>query len=67
MKAKLLCDAGEITEGTEVEIGSPAGTNDDRSDEDVGGRSKTVAPVYEVTDTEGNAEKVDTRDLKPLR
>ena len=66
MKAKLLCDAGEITEGTEVEIASPAGTNDDRSAEDVGGRSKIVAPVYEVTDTEGNAEKVDTRDLKPL-
>jgi hypothetical protein len=66
MKAKLLRDAGEITEGTEVEIASCAGTNDDRSDEDVGGRSKTVAPVYEVTDTEGHAEKVDTRDLTPL-
>jgi len=36
------------------------------SDEDVGGRGKAVAPVYEVTDTEGHAEKVDTRDLKPL-
>jgi hypothetical protein len=66
MKAKLLRDAGEITEGAEVEIASSAGTNDDRSDEDVGGRSRTVAPVYEVTDTEGHAEKVDTRDLKPL-
>jgi hypothetical protein len=66
MKAKLLRDAGEITEGAEVEIASRAGTNDDRSDEDVGGRSKTVAPVYEVTDTEGHAEKVDTRDLTPL-
>ena len=65
MKAKLLRDAGEITEGTEVEIASCAGTND-RSDEDVGGRGKTVAPVYEVTDTEGHAENVDTRDLKPL-
>jgi hypothetical protein len=66
MKAKLLRDAGEITEGTEVEIASRAGTNDDRHDEDLGGRSKTVAPVYDVTDTEGHAEKVDTRDLKPL-
>jgi hypothetical protein len=66
MKAKLLRDAGEITEGAEVEIASCAGTNDDRSDDDVGGRSNTVAPVYEVTDTEGHAEKVDTRDLKPL-
>ena len=66
MKAKLLRDAGQITEGTEVEIASCAGTNDERSDEDVGGRGKTVAPVYEVTDTEGHAENVDTRDLKPL-
>jgi hypothetical protein len=66
MKAKLLRDAGQISEGTEVEIASPAGTNNARSDEDVGGRSKTVAPVYAVTDTEGHAEKVDTRDLKLL-
>jgi hypothetical protein len=66
MKAKLLRDAGEIIEGTEVEIASRAGTNDSRSDKDVGGRSTTVAPVYEVTDDEGHAEKVDTRDLKPL-
>jgi hypothetical protein len=66
MKAKLLRDAGEITEGTEVEIVSGAGTNDDRSEEDLGGRSELVAPVYEVTDTEGHAEKVDTRDLTPL-
>ena len=66
MKAKLLRDAGEIIEGTEVEVASAAGTNDARSDKDVGGRSTTVAPVYEVTDDEGHAEKVDTRDLKPL-
>jgi hypothetical protein len=66
MKAKLLRDAGDIVEGTEVEIVSGAGTNDARSDKDVGGRSTTVAPVYEVTDDEGHEEKVDTRDLKPL-
>ncbi len=66
MKAKLLRDAGEITEGTEVEVASAAGTNDARSDKDVGGRSITAAPVYEVSDNEGNAEKVDTRDLKAL-
>ena len=65
MKAKLLRNAGEIIEGTDVEIASRAGTNDVRSDKDVGGRSTTVAPVYEVTDDEGHAEKVDTRDLKP--
>jgi hypothetical protein len=66
MKAKLLRDAGDITEGTDVEIASRAGKNDARSDKDVGGRSTTVAPVYAVTDDEGRAEEVDTRDLKPL-
>jgi len=66
MKAKLLRDAGKITEGAEVEVVSSAGTNDERSDEDLGGRSATVAPVYEVTDDAGHAEEVDTRDLKPL-
>ena len=66
MKAKLLRDAGDIIEGAEVEVTSGAGTNDARSAKDVGGRSTTVAPVYEVTDDEGHAEKVDTRDLKPL-
>jgi hypothetical protein len=67
MKVKLLRDAGDIIEGTEVEVASRAGTNDSRSDKDVGGRSTTVAPVYEVTDDEGHAEEVDTRDLKRLR
>jgi len=66
MKAKLLRDTGDMPEGAEVEIVSGAGTNDARSDKDVGGRSTTVAPVYDVTDDEGHAEKVDTRDLKPL-
>ena len=64
MKAKLLNDAGEIRKGTVVEIASKAGTNDARTDEDVGGRSTTDAPVYEVTDIKGHAEKVDTRDLQ---
>jgi len=64
MKAKLLRRAGKISKGTVVEIASKAGTNDSRSDEDVGGRSSTEAPVYDVTDTEGHAEKVDTRDLE---
>ena len=67
MKAKLLRDAGEITEGTEVEIVSRDGTNDKRSKKDVGGRSRTPAPVYEVTDSGEHTEKVDTRDLKPLQ
>jgi len=67
MKAKLLCDAGEIGEGTAVEIVSAAGKNDDRSVEDVGGLSTTAARVYAVTDTDGHEEKVDTRDLELLR
>ena len=66
MKAKLLRDAGDIPEGAEVEIAAAAGTNDARSDKDLGGQSTTVAPVYEVTDDEGHAETVDTRDLRPL-
>jgi hypothetical protein len=64
VKAKLLTDAGEISEGTVVEIGSKAGTNDARTDEDVGGKSATEEPVYEVTDNEGHAEEVGTRDLQ---
>jgi len=64
MKAKLLTDAGEIKKGTVVELASKAGTNDARADEDIGGRSTTEAPVYEVSDTEGHAAKVDTRDLQ---
>jgi len=67
MKAKLLRVAGKIRGGTEVEIGARAGTNELRSDKDVGGQSTTAAPVYEVTDDQGNAEKVDTRDLKLRR
>ena len=67
MKAKLLRKAGKIRRGAEVEIASRAGTNEVRDDKDLGGRSTTAAPVYEVTDDEGNAEKVDTRDLKLRR
>jgi len=67
MKAKLLRDAGKIPEGTEVDVASRAGTNEVRSDEDVGGRSTTAGPVYEVTDEAGHAEEVDTRDLKPVQ
>ena len=66
MKAKLLSDAGDIVKGDAVEIKSTAGSNDARSDKDVGGQSTTPAPVYEVTDSEGNTEKVDTRDLQVL-
>jgi hypothetical protein len=66
MKAKLLHDAGAIAKGKPVEIKSTAGSNEARSDKDVGGRSTTPAPVYEVTDGEGNTETVDTRDLQKM-
>jgi hypothetical protein len=67
MKAKLLCDAGAIEEGTAVEIVSTAGTDSDRGANEVGGESTAAAPVYAVTDTDGHAEDVDTRDLIVLR
>ena len=67
MKAKLLRDAGKIPEGTEVDVASRAGTNEVRSDQDVGGRSTTAGPVCEVTDEAGHAEEVGTRDLKPVQ
>ena len=61
MKAKLLRDAGDIAKGAAVEIKSSAGSNDARSDKDLGGRSTTPGPVYEVADSEGHTETVDTR------
>ena len=65
-EGEAIARRGRNHRRTEVEVASAAGTNDARSDEDLGGRSATVAPVYEVTDDEGHAEKLDTRDLKPL-
>ena len=66
MKAKLLHDAGKIVKGAAVEIRSIAGLNDARSERNIGGRSTTPEPVYDVTDSEGHTEKVDTRDLQVL-
>jgi hypothetical protein len=66
MRAKLLTDAGKIVRGAVVNIRSRAGTNDARTDDDVGGRSTTPEPVYIVTDTKGHTEEVDTRDLEAL-
>ena len=66
MKAKLLRDAGDIPKGEPVEIKSSAGRHDARSDQDAAERSTTPSPVYEVTDSEGHTEKVDTRDLQKL-
>jgi len=64
MKAKLLCDAGAIEQGTAVDVVSRSGNNADRCADDVGGLSTTGAPVYAVTDSDGHAEDVDTRDLE---
>jgi hypothetical protein len=66
MRAKLLTDAGRIVRGAVVNISSRAGTNDARTELDVGGRSNTPQPVYVVTDTKGHTEEVDTRDLEAL-
>ena len=66
MKAKLLHDAGKIVKGAAVEITSIAGLNDARSERNIGGRSTTPEPVYDVTDSDGHTEKVDTRDLQVL-
>jgi hypothetical protein len=63
MKGKLLSEAGVIEEGATVEIGAKVATNSERSAEDVGGPSTTPAPVYAVTDDDGHAEQVDTRDI----
>ncbi|MGZ4336009.1 MAG: hypothetical protein ACXVRV_09610 [Gaiellaceae bacterium] len=63
MKGKLLCDAGLIEQGAVVEISSKVGMNNDRTAADVGGQSTAVAPVYAVSDEDGHAEEVDTRDI----
>ena len=62
MKAKLLRKAGKIKKGETVDVGGKTGSNDDR-----GGASTTSAPVYAVTDKDGQTEDVDTRDLKVVR
>jgi hypothetical protein len=63
MKATLLCDAGTIEKGTAVEVHTKVASNNERCADDVGGQSTNDAPVYAVTDADGNAEEVDTRDL----
>jgi len=66
MKMKLLCKAGEIDEETAVDVVTNVGTNESRSDGDIGGPSTTPAPVYAVADDDGHVEHVDTRDLEIL-
>jgi hypothetical protein len=67
MKATLLHAAGNIEEGATVEVGPKTGANDERGPEDGGGASTTSAPVYAITDEDGQTENVDTRDLKISR
>jgi hypothetical protein len=63
MKGKLLSDAGVLKKGTSVDLGAKVATNEERSADDVGGASTTPAPVYEVKDSDGHKEEVDTRDI----
>jgi hypothetical protein len=67
MKAKLLHKAGNIKKGETVDVGAKTGSNDERGPDDTGGASTTSAPVYAVTDKDGQTEDVDTRDLKVVR
>jgi hypothetical protein len=67
MRAKLLHHAGSIEEGATVEVRGKSGENDERGREDCGGASTTSAPVYAITDENGQTENVDTRDLKIVR
>ena len=67
MKAELLHQAGKIEKGAIVEVGGKTGANDKRSPDDRGGASTTSAPVYAITDEDGQTENVDTRDLTIVR
>jgi hypothetical protein len=65
MKAKLLCQAGKIQEGTAVDVVSKKSEADDaRAANKLDGPRTQPGPVYRVTDPEGHTENVDTRDLK---
>jgi len=67
MKATLLHQAGNIEEGATVDLGGKTGTNDERGPDALGGASTTSAPVYAITDKDGQTENVDTRDLTIVR
>jgi hypothetical protein len=67
MKATLLHQAGNIKAGTAVEVGGKTGANDKRGSDDRGGASTTSAPVYAITDKNGQTENVDTHDLTIVR
>jgi hypothetical protein len=61
MKAKLLCDAGEITNGEDVEVVTKAerGKRSEPRDANV--------PEYTVRDDAGHEESVASNDLVVVR
>ena len=61
MKAKLLCDAGEMRDGEAVDIVTRA----NRADPAEAGT--TAPPEYTVRDDAGHEEAVATRDLQIVR
>ena len=67
MRAKLLHQAGNSIKGATVEVGGKTAANDKCGPDDRGGASTTSAPVYAITDKDGQTENVDTRDLKVVR
>jgi hypothetical protein len=62
VKAKLLCDAGRIAEGTDVDVVAKS-AEDTGSSAHAGVDGADASPSYTVTDADGRAETVDTRDL----
>ena len=66
MKAKLLRKAGDIAKGDAVEIKLNRRVKRSSVGNAWGDGVLAPEPVYEVTDSEGHTEKVDTRDLEPL-
>jgi hypothetical protein len=61
MKAKLLCDAGEITNGEDVEVVTKAKAPKRREPGDAN------VPEYTVRDDAGHEESVASSDLVVLR
>jgi hypothetical protein len=61
MKAKLLCDAGEITNGEDVDVVTKADAGERREPRDAKG------PEYRVRDDAGHEESVASSDLRVVR
>ena len=61
MKAKVLCDVGEIDEGADVELVSMAGGT---AESEVA-QGHDAGAVYVVKDDAGHLEEVPARELLP--